>query len=499
MRPLSKSKLLCYRQCPKRLWLEIHHPDKRSHSLNTVTSFAVGHQVGEIARRLYDRNGKGILIDINTENFDNAFTRTRSLLRGKNPVFETGFCIDTALAFADIMLPVKKNGKSAWRMVEVKSSTTVKDYHRDDVAIQSYIARKSGVPLAGIALAHIDSSWTYTGSGDYRGLLVEHDLTSEAFDREAEVKNWIDEAQAISRKRREPCIHTGRHCTDPHECGFFTYCSNQEPQAKFPAQLLPKIQSKALKSFIEESPACDLRKIPDALLNETQLRVKTATLSGKPYFDPKGAAKALQAHTLPAYFLDFETIQFAVPIWKGTCPYQQIPFQFSLHKLSRTGTLNQTNFLDLSGKDPSKALAEALIASCGDRGPVFAYNAGFERSCIRHLAKRFPRLTKPLHAIGERLVDLLPVAQDYFYHPHQRGSWSIKAVLPAICPDLNYELLEGVKDGGMAMTAYFEAIAPDTSPDRKSQIKNQLLEYCTLDTYALVRLWSFFTGNRTGK
>jgi hypothetical protein len=202
----------------------------------------------------------------------------------------------------------------------------------------------------------------------------------------------------------------------------------------------------------------------------------------------------LAAHKLPAYFLDFETIQFAVPIWKGTRPYQQIPFQFNIHRLSRTGKLEQQAFLDLSGDDPSKAFAEALIAACGERGPIFVYNAGFETARIRELAERFPRHAEALLALNARVVDLLPVAREHYYHPSQQGSWSIKAVLPALCPDLNYGNLDGVQDGGMAMNAYLEALAPQTSQTRKAEIERQLLAYCALDTYAMVRLWAAFSG-----
>ena len=235
--------------------------------------------------------------------------------------------------------------------------------------------------------------------------------------------------------------------------------------------------------------------MPDELLNDKQRRVKAVTLSGKPYFDRRATVAALAAHKLPAYFLDFETVQFAVPIWKGTRPYQQIPFQFSLHRLSRTGKLEQMAFLDLSGSDPSKAFAEALIAACGERGAVFVYNAGFETARIRELADRFPRLAKSLLALNERVVDLLPVARDYYYHPSQQGSWSIKAVLPALCPDLSYEDLVGVQNGGTAMEVFLEALAPQTSRSRKNEIEQQLLAYCALDTYAMVRLWSVFSGS----
>lgn len=495
MRTLSKSKLLAFRQCPKRLWLEIHHPERRTDSAATQASFDIGHQVGDIARQLYDPLGKGALLNPQTEGFDAAFTHSQSLLQSAQPIFEAGFRTEGALAFADVMLPLKKGSKRAWRMIEVKSSTSVKDYHRDDVAVQAFIARSAGVPLKGIALAHIDSTWVYPGNEVYHGLLVEHDLTEEAFGRGETVRAWISEAQGIVAKRKEPVITTGKQCNDPYECGFLAHCQSQEPQAAQPIHWLPGRLSNALVKHIETHELRELVDLPDELLNERQQRVKAATLAGQPYFDQTSAAQALAEFKLPAYFLDFETIQFAVPIWKGTRPYQQIPFQFSLHRLSRAGKLEQQAFLDLSGADPSKAFAEALIAECGERGPIFVYNAGFETARIRELSERFSRLAKPLLALNERVVDLLPVARDHYYHPSQQGSWSIKSVLPALCPELRYGDLDGVQDGGMAMDAYLEALAPQTSVERKAEIERQLLAYCALDTFAMIRMWSAFTGN----
>lgn len=495
MRTLSKSKLLAYRQCPKRLWLEVHRPDLREDSTATQASFVVGHQVGDIAQRLYDPKGNGILIDPTAEGFEAIFARTRDLLQSAQPIFEAGFRAEGALALADVMLPVRKAGKLSWRMVEVKSSTSVKDYHRDDAAVQSLIARSSGVPLTGIALAHIDSSWVYPGNGDYSGLLVENDLTDEAFARGDEVRSWIAEAQQIVAKKHEPRQSTGKHCSHPYECGFLAYCQSHEPQAQQPIAWLPGRLTKGLQAEIEAQRLTELRDVPDELLNDKQKRVKSVSLSGEVYFDQQAAAQELSVHKLPAYFLDFETIQFAVPIWKGTRPYQQIPFQFSLHRLSRTGKVEQQSFLDLTGKDPSKAFAEALISVCGERGPIFVYNAGFETARIRELSERFPRLAKPLLALNERVVDLLPIARSYYYHPSQQGSWSIKAVLPALCPDLRYGDLDGVQDGGMAMDAFLEALAPQSSKERREKIEQQLLAYCALDTYAMVRLWSIFSGS----
>jgi hypothetical protein len=490
---LSKSKLLAFRQCKKRLWLEVHRPELREDSDVARLTLQAGLAVGEAARRLYDRHGDGTTINPQKAGYDQALKTTRALLQTAKPLFEAGFAADGAIAFADILLPVKKRKRLAWRIIEVKSSSSVKDYHRDDAAIQAYVTQAAGVPLASIAVAHIDTTWVYPGKEKYDGLLVEQDVTDEAVDRAEEVKEWVTEARSVASAAQEPKQTTGAHCMAPYECGFLAYCRAKEPQPQFPIDVLPRI-SKKLRSLVEEKKLTELKQVPDKLLNETQLRVKRHTLKNKVYFDAKGAAEALAQYSPPALFLDFETISFAVPIWPGTRPYEQIPFQFSVHTVSATCNVDHTHFLDLSGNDPSSAFAKALVGRCARPGPLFVYNAGFEKARITELAHRFPKQRKALIALNERLVDLLPIAQRFYYHPNQQGSWSIKAVLSAVAPTLTYKDLTGVQDGGMAMDAYLEAIYPETTAERRASIQDQLLNYCKLDTYALVRLWQVFSG-----
>ena len=498
MKNLSKTKLLAFRQCPKRLWLEIHRPELREDSATTKASFATGNTVGALARKLYDPRGRGSLIDPKSEGFEQALQRTSKLLDSRTPIFEAGFAAGGALAFADVLLPVKSGGKAAWRMVEIKSGTKVHDYYRDDAAIQHFVATQAGVRLSAISLAHIDSKWVYRGGDDYAGILVENDLTRAASEQAGDVRAWIAAARRIAGERKEPEITTGSHCTKPYACGFSGYCSAQEPPAKHPVQWLPNVRTKVLKAHLANEKVRDMRDVPDALLNPQQLRVKQHTLSGKTYFDPVGARAAL-SWGLPAYFLDFETIQFAVPIWKGTRPYQNIPFQFSCHRLSRTGKLEHQMFLDLSGQDPSWGCADALLAACGESGPIFVFNASFEATCIRMLADFFPKKATALRTLRDRLVDLNPIAEKFYYHPDQNGSWGLKSVLPNIASDLRYEALDGVKSGGGAMLAYSEAVHVGTTAYRRAEIERQLSEYCAIDTLALVRLWQKFSGRSSLK
>ena len=494
MRTLSKSKLIAFRQCPKRLWLELHRPELKEISAETEARFQVGYQVGDISRRIYDPEGKGAVIDFKTEGFDGAFTRTGELVaNSKQPIFEAGFKVKGALAFADVLLPVRSKSQALWRMIEVKSSTSVKDYHREDIAVQTFVAKTAGVPLKSIALAHIDNEWVYPGNEDYRGLLKEEDMTKETVARIKEVGGWIAEAQKTAALTKEPKVAIGEQCHDPFDCPFSNYCNRGIPQPEHPIDWLPRLSSSQREQLAADG-VNELRDVPENLLNATQRMVKEHTLAGTVRFDAAGAAADLAPHGLPAYFLDFETVNFAVPIWKGTRPYQQIVVQFSVHALDKSGKLSQAEFLDLSGNDPSEALAKALIPACGTKGPVFVYNANFEKGCIRELAGRFPKLANPLLAINERVVDLLPIARNRYYHHSQQGSWSIKAVLPAAVPELSYEALVGVQHGGAVAEAFAEAIHPGTAAGRKREIERQLLAYCRLDTLAMVRLWEFFKG-----
>ncbi|CAG9933594.1 hypothetical protein [Candidatus Nitrotoga arctica] len=178
------------------------------------------------------------------------------------------------------MLPEQKDGKQVWRMIEVKSSTSVKDYHRDDVTVQAFVAQSAGVPLEAIALAHIDSSWIYPGNEDYQGLLKENDLTAEAFSRTDEVKGWIAQAQSIAAEPSEPAIGTGDHCGTPFECGFYDYCSRDEPKPEHPINWLPRFSSTKEKELTIKG-VYDLKDVPDNLLNDKQQRVKDYTLANE--------------------------------------------------------------------------------------------------------------------------------------------------------------------------------------------------------------------------
>jgi hypothetical protein len=236
----------------------------------------------------------------------------------------------------------------------------------------------------------------------------------------------------------------------------------------------------------------DVRNIPDGLLTDAgQLRVWRAVQSGRAELLP-GAREILSALPYPRYYLDFETISFAVPRWVGTRPYQQIPFQWSLHIEDRDGSLRHEEFLDLTGELPARAVAEALLKAVGTEGPVFMYTT-FERTCINILADFCPDLRSELLALVEQLVDLHTIVKDNYYHPAMHGSWSIKAALPTIAPELDYKKLGTIQEGTAAQQAYVEALSTSTI-EKREEIRKGLLEYCKHDTFAMVTLAAFLSS-----
>ncbi len=486
---LSKSKLLSHLQCPRRLYLEVNHPDLSEVSEATEAVMATGSEVGEVARTLH---AGGVLIE-KQENLGEAIRLTGELIAAKprKTLFEATFAHDDVLVRADILEPQRK----VWWLTEVKSSTEVKDYHVQDAAIQAHVLAEQGLPLGRVSIQHINNAFVYPGKGCYHqvkrngtvnSLFTEVDVTAEI---KPMVKNEVPKWIAAARKTLAGDMPARtENCDEPYVCPFKDYCYPQT--ADYPTECLPRI-GKAKARTLLAAGYQDIRDIPQGdLTNDTHERIRQVTVSGKAELRI-GAAKILAKLGWPRYYLDFETIMFAVPIWKGTRPYQQLPFQWSCHVERKDGSLQHAEFLDLSGEDPMRACAESLIAALGKRGPVFVYYQSFEAGRVRELAARYRDLAPALQAIEKRFVDLLPMTRENYYHPDMLGSWSIKNVLPTIAPELDYADLEHVQDGGGAQAAYLEVIGSDTTPERKANLERALRIYCQRDTEAMVRLASF--------
>lgn len=487
-RGLSKSKLLSGLQCFKRLWLEIHRPELTEFSSATEQSFAVGHRVGDVARQLV---AGGVLIGSDT-NLKEALAETRAQIEaGTKVLFEPTFEYDGVLIRADIL--TLADGRV--RINEVKASTKVKDYFLSDAAIQTWVVENSGLKVESIAIQHIDNAFVYPGGGKYEGLFAEVAVDREIVALVEQVPKWVAAARE-TLAGGEPKIEMGKQCKDPYGCPFIEHCGSQVPKTEFPLTLLPNV-GRTLPGLLAEGYR-DLKDIPEGRLrSEVQERVRRAHVSGKAHFDP-AVRKFMEDMPYPRAFLDFETINFAVPIWRGTRPYQQVPFQWSLHVESLGASTRHDEFLDLTGDLPAEPLLRALLDALPDHGPIFAYNSGFESRCLGELAELGPADRKSqVERVQARLVDLLPLTRNHYYHPDMEGSWSLKAVIPTVPGGSDYSDLGEVQEGGAAQLAYAEAIAPETSPRRKVELRDALLKYCERDTEATLILARYLQSGPT--
>lgn len=477
---LSKSKILLHRQCPKRLWLQVHKPELAEVDPAAEARFRDGNKVGEVARQLYPG---GDFID--TLNRKEALARTASALEsGHKPISEAAFLHNDVLVRADLLVPEA----TGYRLVEVKSSTSVKDYHLEDITVQTWVMQQAGLAPSRCMVAHIDNSFVYPGNGNYQGFLKEEPVDLEVREMIAEVPDWIAEAQSTLERSEEPTIQPGEQCSHPFACDFANYCSPPETDVAFPVEILP--YGKKIAEQLRAEGYRDLRDVPEEKLsNPKHIRVHRVTKSGQAELDQE-AIDAVRELPYPRYYLDFETIAFAVPIWAGTSPYKQIPFQWSCHIEGADRSLTHKEFLDVSGDDPRRAFAENLIETLHNSGPIIVYNAPFEGSRMKELAEAFPDLAPALLAAVEQLFDLLPLARNHYYHPDMKGSWSIKAVLPTIAPELDYSNLT-VSHGGMAQDAYLDLIGNELSDEEKVELKKALLAYCEQDTLAMLLLSKF--------
>lgn len=484
---LSKSRIAAFEQCPKRLWLQVHRPGLAETDGAKALRFAAGHEVGEVACALLPN---GIMIEAEPD-LAAATVRTAELLSdpARVPLFEATFVHDGVLVRLDIMEPADDGG---WHVAEVKSSTARKDCYIADLATQLWVLRENGVVVSSAAIRHINNQFVLVKESDYSGLLVDVDTLEEAAAIAQDRPTVIAAARAVLAGG-EPELSKGEHCDAPYSCEFGSYCTGcKGDEPAWPVSLLPNTGRKIAASWAEKG-VFELTELPDdSLKNPLHARIRQVTIEGAAYHDFEGARRATAEWLRPRSYLDFETISFAVPRWVGTRPWQQVPFQFSVHVESEGGELHHREYLGLDGQDPRRECAEALIAALPATGAIVAYNAGFERGCIKQLAASCPDLAPELEQIAERVVDLLPVTRDNWYHRDQRGSWSIKSVLPTIPCEASYKTLD-VADGSAAQTAYLEAIDPACDPARRDALEQDLRAYCALDTLAMVNLLDHLT------
>jgi hypothetical protein len=476
---LYKSRILSHRQCPKRLWLQVHRPDLLEESVGR-SERTNGIALGELARRQIPN---GVLID--AADLRTALRQTAQALAAKprRPVFEAAFEHEGVLVRADLLLPAARG----WRMVEVKSSTEIKGYQVEDAAVQIWVIQGAGVPLRGKAISYVDNGFVYPGNGDYDGLFAEEDVDSRVSEVLPEVPEWVAAARRTLARRKEPDVEPGAQCEKPFACPFQAHCIPESDG--YPVGILP-YGGKLITQLCEEGYE-DLRDVPrERLSNPVHLRIWKASRSGRAIVDP-ALGEAIRGLTYPRYFLDFETLNPAIPIWEGTRPYQHIPFQWSCHIQDADGLLRHEEFLAEGADDPRRALTLALLALLGTKGPILMWSH-FERDRLRDLATALPEFARRIDKIVARLVDLKELAREHYYHPAMMGSWSVKNVLPTIAPKLSYDDLE-VANGMAAQQAFSELLSSDLAEKDRQSLRRNLLEYCKRDTLAMVKIAQRFS------
>ena len=486
----SKSKYCGLWQCPKIAWLRKYKPDEITIDGSVQARMEAGNIVGDLAMGIF-----GDFVEVtayNGENIDlsKMIENTKAeMAKGAPVICEASFDFNGLYCAVDIL---KKDG-DGWAIYEVKSSTHEdKQVYAADVAYQKYVLENCGVNVTGTYLICINNEYVFDGTLDIHELFKIADISEGVFFESANIKTNLNVAELILKSEDEPPIDLSTACNNPYRCSFWKYCSKHIPSPSvFDLYKLPfkkKIDYYKKGIFGYEDLINDSK-----ITNEKQIRQMSFHLKEQgTHIDEAGISEFLDTLSYPIYFLDFETIQPVIPEFIGTKPYAQIPFQYSLHYIEKEdGELKHKEFLAESGTDPRRALAEKLCEDIPLNVCVTAYNKGFECTRIKELADAFPDLADHLLNIESNIKDLLvPFQSGYYYNKDMGGSFSIKSVLPAIFPDdpeLNYKNLEQIHNGGEAMSIFPKI--KDMPKEEQETTRKNLLKYCELDTYAMVKIW----------
>lgn len=483
---LSKSTYLRGHQCLKRLWLHKKKPHLRDEiSAQQEAIFEQGTSVGELAQQLFP-GGKNATPE-NYYNWKPSFEQTKKWIdEGEEVIYEAAFNYGNVMAALDIL--VKRKGE--WHAIEVKSSTSVHDYHLTDASLQYWLMNLCGVTPAKFFLMHINNEYVRQGDLDINELFHLEDITTEVKALQSQVQSYLTDCFDILKKKNEPQISIGPHCFDPFTCDFKGHCWKHIPE--YSVFDITRISNKAWD--LHDKGIHRITDIPvDYPLSATQQTQVKGEKSREEVFDKHAIQDFLNQWMFPLYFLDFETMGPAVPLYDDTRPYQQYPFQYSLHVLARNGEIQHYEFLGDGETDPRRILAETMIRQLGQNGSIVTYNMGFEKGKIKDLMETFPFLKEPFEKINNRIVDLMtPFRKQWCYSPEMRGSASIKKVLPALVPNLSYQDLE-IQEGGSASTIY-QTMCEGTFNGNLEETRQHLLEYCKLDTWAMVEIYWYLVN-----
>lgn len=474
-RLLSKSKYLNGLQCPKLLWLLFHEPEKIPEpDAATQYIFDQGHLVGDLVKKLFPDG-----INVPEEDFINNIKQTRELLQQRKTLFEAGILSGNIYARADILNPVNED---EWDIIEVKSSTSVKDVHLHDASFQRFCYQQSGFALRKCYLMYINTEYVKDGEIEPKYLFNIEDITEQVNDVSTGILDRIETMLEIITTDTCPDITIGKHCNDPYDCHL------EECWGFLPEDNVFHLYRGRQKSFdLLEEGILSIKDIPNSFkLTNVQRLQKDCVQSGEPYTDREGIKRFLNTLRYPLYYLDFETFNPAVPVFNGTRPYQVIPFQFSLHTvIEPKSEQKHFSFLAEGIKDPRPRLLSELRKTLGNEGSIIVYNQAFEKGVLKELSKAFPEYSNWVESVCSRIVDLLsPFRSFYYYHPLQKGSASLKAVLPALTRK-SYEGMD-IYNGEDASIAFQTVTYGDVSEEVRSKVREELQKYCGLDTEGMI-------------
>ena len=470
---ITKDLFLNTYACPTYGWYLKHSDSRAPISLPDQLRMEEGVEVHQRARELFP---EGILISGNNIS---AYELTQKLLRNKkcSVILEGTFIVDGYITKADILIREPKG----WKIIEVKSSSNKKSEHIDDMAYTVMVAQRAGLKISSVAL------WTV--SKDYRlgfpdtVLFEENEYTDEVLYAAHELDHYWDDISKTLRKKKVPTPERDWICRG---CEHYQDCFNED--ASNTIFELPYLGESAFLD-LQEKGVFQIKDIPDDYpLSDYQTRNRQAVLTGQPVINTKRIKKELKSIVFPAYYLDFETMMTCLPLYRDVAPYAQIPTQYSIHVCSQVGNITEhKEYLADPAKDCRRELAERMIEDCGKKGSVIVYFASFEIGRIKEMIKWFPDLEKELQGIIERIVDLHEIVRNFYYHPEFHGSTSIKVTLPVMVPDMSYEGMN-IADGSSAMAVFANMAKGKYETEEIGQLRQDLLEYCKLDTLAMVKL-----------
>jgi hypothetical protein len=486
----SKSKYCLAWQCPKLLWLSKYKPEVKTQNASLDSRFEKGNEVGDLAMRLF---GDYTEVTAFKEDGKLDLEKMRQLTQeyiknGVENICEASFNFEGLYCAVDILH--KENG--GYAIYEVKSSTHASHIYAVDIAYQKYVLEHCGVNVTGTYLICINPEYILGDKLNLQEFFQIIDMSAEVKDELQNVPSLLKKSEQIYALKEEPEKDIGTWCRDPYNCDFWDYCTKKLPTPNV-FNLYRMNFKKALNHYYSGQISFEDLINDNSITNPKQLRQMVHYLSPQePEIDKDNIRDFLDTLSYPIYFLDFETMQPVVPEFKGTKPYAQIPFQYSLHYIEyEGGPLLHKEFLAESGTNPLRPIAERLCQDIPKNVCVTAYNKAFECSRLKELAEYFPDLAEHLLNIESNIIDLLvPFQSGHYYNKAMGGSFSIKSVLPALFPDdpaLDYHNLEQIHNGGEAMTIF--PLIKDMPPEEAEKTRYNLLQYCKLDTFAMVKVW----------